>query len=187
MKRKLVTVAESGVIPELNFMNGPISTPTMISMEAIIKMVTNNRKVYECNPSNPSDQVELTIANVKKENFLTSNSVSKPEEKKVDETPATPVVEPTPVVDEKPVETPATPVVDEKPVETPDEIAPVEEEVVDEPTTDEEDTSEDKSEETVAEGSAVMEGDEANPVPNKNNQRNNNKGNNKNQKNNKRR
>lgn len=183
MKRKLVTVAESGVIPELNFMNGPISTPTMISMEAIIKMVTNNRKVYECNPSNPSDQVELTIANVKKENFLTSTPVSQPEEKKVDEAPATPVVEPTPVVDEKPVE-------------TPDEIAPVEEEVVDEPTTDEEDTSEDKSEETVAEGSAVMEGDEGSPVmdgdegspvPNKNNQRNNNKGNNKNQKNNKRR
>lgn len=174
MKRKLVTVAESGVIPELNFMNGPISTPTMISMEAIIKMVTNNRKVYECNPSNPSDQVELTIANVKKENFLTSTPVSQPEEKKVDEAPATPVVEPTPVVDEKPVETPVEP-------------EPVEERVVAEPSVDEQDTNEDKPEETVKEETPVMDGNDANPVPNKNNQRNNNKGNNKNQKNNKRR
>ena len=173
MKRKLVTVAESGVIPELNFMNGPISTPTMISMEAIIKMVTNNRKVYECNPSNPSDQVELTIANVKKENFLTSTPVSQPEEKKVDEAPATPVVEPTHVVEEKPVETSVEP-------------EPVEEEVVAEPATDEEDTSEDKSEETVAEETPVMDGDEGSPVPNKNNQKNNYKGNNKNHKNNKR-
>lgn len=176
MKRKLVTVAESGVIPELNFMNGPISTPTMISMEAIIKMVTNNRKVYECNPSNPSDQVELTIANVKKENFLTSTPVSQPEEKKVDEAPATPVVEPTPVVDEKPVETPVEP-------------EPVEERVVaePEPSVDEQDTNEDKPEETVKEETPVMDGNDASPVPNKNNQRNNNKGNNKNQKNNKRR
>ena len=174
MKRKLVTVAESGVIPELNFMNGPISTPTMISMEAIIKMVTNNRKVYECNPSNPSDQVELTIANVKKENFLTSTPVSQPEEKKVDEAPATPVVEPTPVVDEKPVETPVEP-------------EPVEERVVAEPSVDEQDTNEDKPEETVKEETPVMDGNDASPVPNKNNQRNNNKGNNKNQKNNKRR
>lgn len=175
MKRKLVTVAESGVIPELNFMNGPISTPTMISMEAIIKMVTNNRKVYECNPSNPSDQVELTIANVKKENFLTSTPVSQPEEKKVDEAPATPVVEPTPVVDEKPVETPVEP-------------ESVEETVVaePEPSVDEQDTNEDKSEETVKEETPVMDGDEGSPVPNKNNQNNNYKGNNKNHKNNKR-
>lgn len=176
MKRKLVTVAESGVIPELNFMNGPISTPTMISMEAIIKMVTNNRKVYECNPSNPSDQVELTIANVKKENFLTSTPVSQPEEKKVDEAPATPVVEPTPVVDEKPVETTVDP-------------EPVEETVVaePEPSVDDEDSNEDKPEETVKEETPIMDGNEASPVHNKNNQRNNNKGNNKNQKNNKRR
>ena len=176
MKRKLVTVAESGVIPELNFVNGPISTPTMISMDAIIKMVINNRKVYECNPSNPSEQVELTIANVKKVNFLTSTSVSEPEEKKVDEAPATPVVEPTPVVDEKPVETPV-------------ETEHVEETVAaePEPSVDEQDTDEDNPEETVKEETPVMDGNEANPVPNKNNQRNNNKGYNKNQKNNKRR
>ena len=173
MKRKLVTVAESGVIPELNFMNGPISTPTMISIEAIVKMVMNNRKVYECNPSNPSDQVELTIANVKKENFLASTPVSQVKEPEIEKAPTTPVVEPTPVVEEKPVETQVEP-------------EPVEEEVVAEPTTDEEDTSEDKSEETVAEETPVMDGDEGSPVPNKNNQNNNYKGNNKNHKNNKR-
>ena len=125
-KRKLVVVKESGAISELGFISGPILTPTKIGIKDIIKMVTNGRKVFECNPANPSEEVELDVTNVKKDNFV---NTSTKEPTKV-ETPAEPKA---PVVDEKPeVETsvddtpekvaeptPATPVVDEKPeVET---------------------------------------------------------------------
>ena len=122
VKRKLVTVKDSGAIPELNFVTGPIARPTEIALSSIIKMVSNGRKVFECNPANHSDMVELSLANVKKENFVNTNPVSSIPEEKKEEAPSTsPVVE---VKDETPVEEKKEEVPEETPVEKEDTKQP---------------------------------------------------------------
>lgn len=70
-ERKLVVVKDSGPIPELNFVCGPILVPTKIDLKVIIKMIGNGRSVFECNPYNTDDQVKLELTNVKNNNFET--------------------------------------------------------------------------------------------------------------------
>ena len=70
-ERKLVVVKDSGPIPELNFVCGPILVPTKIDLKVIIKMIGNGRSVFECNPCNTDDQVKLELTNVKNNNFET--------------------------------------------------------------------------------------------------------------------
>lgn len=108
IKRKLVTVKDSGPIPELNFVTGPISRPTEIALSSIIKMISNGRKVFECNPANHSDMVELSLANVKKDNFVNTKPASSVSVEKDEETPSVPPVDEVkdePSVEEKKEET----------------------------------------------------------------------------------
>ena len=70
-ERKLVVVKDSGPIPKLNFVCGPILVPTKIDLKVIIKMIGNGRSVFECNPYNTDDQVKLELTNVKNNNFET--------------------------------------------------------------------------------------------------------------------
>lgn len=93
-KRKLVSVYDAGPIAELNFVNGPIG-PTMISTSNIIKMVQNNRTVFEHDPNHRMNPIKLTMENIKKDNFnvvKSQDSVKNPEPVKakqvIDETPS---------------------------------------------------------------------------------------------------
>ena len=83
-EKKLVIVKDSGPIPELSFICGPILNPTRIDIGVIAKMVGAGRTVYECNPFNTKDQVLLDITNVKSNNF-TTETVSTNDETVVEE------------------------------------------------------------------------------------------------------
>lgn len=76
-EKKLVIVKDSGPIPELSFICGPILNPTRIDIGVIAKMVGAGRTVYECNPFNTKDQVLLDITNVKSNNFTTETVSTK--------------------------------------------------------------------------------------------------------------
>lgn len=78
-EKKLVIVKDSGPIPELSFICGPILNPTRIDIGVIAKMVGAGRTVYECNPFNTKDQVLLDITNVKSNNFTTETVSTKDE------------------------------------------------------------------------------------------------------------
>lgn len=67
--KKLVVVLDGGTIPELNYICGPILNPCKLPIESIQKLVINKRTVFECNPNNPSERIQLTTRNVKKNNF----------------------------------------------------------------------------------------------------------------------
>lgn len=78
-EKKLVIVKDSGPIPELSFICGPVLNPTRIDIGVIAKMVGAGRTVYECNPFNTKDQVLLDITNVKSNNFTTETVSTKDE------------------------------------------------------------------------------------------------------------
>ena len=78
-EKKLVIVKDSGPIPELSFICGPVLNPTRIDIGVIAKMVGAGRTVYECNPFNTKDQVLLDITNVKSNNFTTETFSTKDE------------------------------------------------------------------------------------------------------------
>jgi len=67
--RKLVVVMNGGVIPELGYLCGPILSPSLIRIDAIVRMIANGKEVYECNPNNTSERVRLRMRNVKANNF----------------------------------------------------------------------------------------------------------------------
>lgn len=64
--KKLVVILDSCVLPELGYIYGPITHPSMIRIDIIQKLVLNRRNVYECNPNDKSDRVKLTSRNVRK-------------------------------------------------------------------------------------------------------------------------
>lgn len=78
-EKKLVIVKDSGPIPELSFICGPVLNPTRIDLGVIAKMVGAGRTVYECNPFNTDDRVLLDITNVKSNNFTTETVSTKTE------------------------------------------------------------------------------------------------------------
>ena len=85
---KLVTVGCVGLIREIHA-NGPIKHPTPIKQNLVEKMVINGKRVFEHNPSNYSDKIELTLDNMSTVNF----GKDKTEDKKNEETVAQPTPE----------------------------------------------------------------------------------------------
>lgn len=85
---KLVTVGSVGLIREIHA-NGPIKHPTPIKQNLVEKMVINGKRVFEHNPSNYSDKIELTLDNMSTVNF----GKGKVEDKKDEETIAHPAPE----------------------------------------------------------------------------------------------
>ena len=133
-ERKLVVVHDSGILQELGGIGGPITTPTRIPIDAILKMINNKRHVYECypnDPRNPDLRVQLTQANYKSDNF------KKPDAEPVDEVSETPEVE-----------TPETPVVEEAAKEQEPQVEATQNEpnVIGIPTTEQEHTNDSASE-----------------------------------------
>ena len=78
---KLVVVKTPGVLKELGFITGPIIHPSRIKLAKIVAMVNNSKKVFEVNPDNPDEQIELTRLNATSENFKKLPSAPEPEEK----------------------------------------------------------------------------------------------------------
>ena len=78
---KLVVVKTPGVLKELGFITGPIIHPSRIKLAKIVAMVNNGKKVFEVNPDNPDEQIELTRLNATSENFKKLPSAPEPEEK----------------------------------------------------------------------------------------------------------
>lgn len=164
-ERKLVVVKDSGPIPELNFICGPILVPTKIELKTIIKMIGNGRSVFECNPSNTDDQVKLELTNVKNNNFETQ--AIKPAVESVKEVEKKEVVN-EPEKNESPVE-------EEKSTENvaEEKAATVEPEAEESETVDVvEETSEESVEEVVKEEKPVVN-NKQNNQQNKNKNKNN--------------
>lgn len=90
-ERKLVVVTDTGILHELGGIGGPICAPTRIPIPTILKMINNQRHVYECNPldpRNPEMRVRLTQENYKSNNFGKSQPVVTEEDKPVTQTVA---------------------------------------------------------------------------------------------------
>lgn len=110
-KRILVRVGNTGPIPELHFISGPVSK-CRVDERTLYRMVRNGKTVYELNPENPSEEVRLTCTNMttrhfeKKESFveaskklaaeITAPVVEAPAEEKVEEPVEVETVIPTP-------------------------------------------------------------------------------------------
>ena len=72
--RQLYTVDSSGVIPFAGGINGPLSTPTVLPIDAVITMVRKGYVVYQHNPVNLSEKVLVTKDNVGKVGFKTNKA-----------------------------------------------------------------------------------------------------------------
>ena len=108
--KKLVTIATTGFIPEIK-VTGPVKTPTYIKIDAVKTLVLNGRRVYEHNPSNPSEKVLLQPSTYAKVNFGSNDAApvepTQVEEPKNDPIPeqVTPAEDPTPVAEPEAPET----------------------------------------------------------------------------------
>ena len=101
--KKLVTIATTGFIPEIK-VTGPVKTPTYIKIDAVKTLVLNGRRVYEHNPSNPSEKVLLQPSTYAKVNFG-SNDAAPVEPTQVEEPKNDPIPEQvTPAEDHAPVD-----------------------------------------------------------------------------------
>ena len=106
--KKLVTIATTGFIPEIK-VTGPVKTPTYIKIDAVKTLVLNGRRVYEHNPSNPSEKVLLQPSTYAKVNFG-SNDAAPVEPTQVEEPKNDPIPEQvTPAEDPAPVAEPEAP------------------------------------------------------------------------------
>lgn len=94
-ERKLVVIKSSGILPELNGIQGPVNIPTRIPVDTIVNLILNRRSVWECYPNDPYDEkkrIKLTVKNAKTYNFgpkagtLITDKIAKPE--KVEAAPA---------------------------------------------------------------------------------------------------
>lgn len=61
-KLRLCRIDCSGFIPELGYIQGPVRK-CKLSTAQIRLLVGNGKKIYELNPSNPSEEVRLTMTN----------------------------------------------------------------------------------------------------------------------------
>lgn len=66
---KFVTIESYGKINELGGILGPITTPFYLNINTIISLINARKVVYEVNPANISDKVQLTRKNVLNDNF----------------------------------------------------------------------------------------------------------------------
>ena len=111
--KKLVTIATSGFIPEIK-VTGPVKTPTYVKIDAVKTLVLNGRRVYEHNPSNPSEKVLLQPSTYAKVNFGSKDAA--PVESAQDEPKNDPIPEQvTTSEDPAPVVEPETPATDATP------------------------------------------------------------------------
>ena len=110
--KKLITISTPGYLPEIR-VNGPVKTPTYVKVDAVRTLVLNGRRVFEHNPSNPTEKIILNVSNSVKVNFGAGATTDKPVDtpKKVDEP-----IAPTNVNPETPAEK-----FEEKKVEVPSE------------------------------------------------------------------
>lgn len=69
MDKKLCTISNSGPIPELGGIRGPITKPTELSMTLIRTLINEGYTIYEVNPMNRNEKVRLTFSNVNSVNF----------------------------------------------------------------------------------------------------------------------
>lgn len=91
-EKKLVIIKYAGPIPELGHICGPVLHPCPVELDSVVKLVTNNRRVFEVNPENRDEMVELSLKNVRLNNFpkgAATNVV--PEEKTEVKEPPKPV------------------------------------------------------------------------------------------------
>ena len=108
--KKLVTIATTGFIPEIK-VTGPVKTPTYIKIDAVKTLVLNGRRVYEHNPSNPSEKVLLQPSTYAKVNFGSNDAAPVVEDDpKNDPIPeqVTPSEDPAPVAEPEAPETDVT-------------------------------------------------------------------------------
>jgi len=66
-KRKC-DVISNGAIAELGFINGPVYG-CRLTTDTIVRLVSNGRKVYEIDPTNPDKKVLLTVTTCSKPAF----------------------------------------------------------------------------------------------------------------------
>lgn len=101
---KLVIIKGSGNIREMGNICAPILNPQYVSISIIAKLVSSGRTVLEVNPDDRNQTVQLTLANVRSDNFpkpaaapaapakteptKTTAPAAKKEEKKVEAKPA---------------------------------------------------------------------------------------------------
>ena len=78
---KLVVVKTPGVLKELGYITGPIIHPSRIKLAKIVNMVNNGKVVFEVNPKNQEERVQLTRLNVTHDNFSDLPSAPEKEEK----------------------------------------------------------------------------------------------------------
>lgn len=86
-KKKLVVIDGNGSIPELGGISAPIINPTWIGISTLIRIVNRYKKIYEVNPNNKSERIQLTIRNVRKDNFPEPPGPAPVVEEEVKETP----------------------------------------------------------------------------------------------------
>lgn len=78
MDKKLCKIMNSGPIPELGGIRGPITKPTELPMDLIRVLLNEGYTVYEVNRMNKNEKVKLTYANVNKVNFFKKVKKTKP-------------------------------------------------------------------------------------------------------------
>lgn len=69
MDKKLCTITNSGPIPELGGIRGPVTKPTELPMTLIRTLINEGYTIYEVNPMNRNEKVRLTFGNVNTVNF----------------------------------------------------------------------------------------------------------------------
>lgn len=82
---KLYLIDYAGPIPELNFINGPILTPSKLNIQTVGLLVKNGKRLYEVNPLNKEDRVLLTVDNFDKDNFGLNEDGEESDEGKTEE------------------------------------------------------------------------------------------------------
>ena len=66
---KLVTIASKGSLVELGGITGPVINPCRLPVAKIVELLNGHKKVFEVNPNNKSEKIQLTLKNVKAKNF----------------------------------------------------------------------------------------------------------------------
>lgn len=67
--KKLIVVMSGGPISELGHITGPILHPWYVETDTVLRMVSNNRRVFEVNPDKRDERVLLTLKNIRLNNF----------------------------------------------------------------------------------------------------------------------
>lgn len=72
--RKLYTIETNGPIRGLDGITGPLTTPTMLETDDVIKMLRQKYVIYQHNPVDLKEKVRVTLTNVQSINFKTTRA-----------------------------------------------------------------------------------------------------------------